>query len=247
MSEWIIPDKLPRHVAIIMDGNGRYAKRHGIPRALGHRKGVNALRDIVSESSKLGIGVLSVYGFSTENWKRSTEEVGTLMSLLLEFFQKETDALHKNNVNIRILGEVAGLPDAQRASVERAMRITGNNTGLMFNIALNYGGRDEIRRAFVKLAQRIKENTLDVSAIDDAVIQSALDTAGQPDVDLLIRPSGELRLSNFLLYQSAYAEFVYCDTLWPDFTIHTYHQALDTFAQRERRYGGRKEQGEGEQ
>lgn len=247
MNDWKAPSRLPKHVAIIMDGNGRYAKRHGIPRVLGHRKGVNTLRDIVSESSKIGIEVLSVFGFSTENWKRSAEEVGALMGLLLEFFQKETNELHRNNVNIRILGDVAGLPAAQRASVERSMRITGSNTGLKLNIALNYGGRDEIRRAFMRLYQRMQEDALDASAIDEAMINSVLDTAGQPDVDLLIRPSGELRLSNFLLFQSAYAEFVFCDTLWPDFTVQVYHETLDIYAQRDRRHGGRKERGEEEQ
>lgn len=245
MSEWKVPAKIPVHVGIIMDGNGRWAKAHGLPRALGHRRGANVLRDIVRESGNVGIAVLSLYAFSTENWKRSAEEVGALMGLLLEFFQKETEALHQNNVRIRILGDVGGLPAPQQSVVLHAMERTARNTGLQLNIALNYGGRDEIRRAFQKLYQRMQAEAMDPSAIDEAMIAGALDTAGQPDVDLLIRPSGEMRLSNFLLFQSAYAEFVFCDMLWPDFTVEEYHRTLEAFARRDRRRGGRNERGEG--
>ncbi len=236
---WTVPAALPRHVAIIMDGNGRWAKKRGLPRAFGHRKGVEALRAIVRESSDLGIQVLSLYAFSTENWKRSTDEVGALMGLLLEFFAKEIDELHANRVRIRILGDVSGLPEAQRAAARNAMARTGANTGLQLNIALNYGGRDEIIRAARTLASRVREGTLEPDAIDEATFAAALDTAGQPDVDLLIRPSGEQRLSNFLLFQAAYAEFLFPDTLWPDFGVDTYHKALDTYAGRDRRFGGR--------
>lgn len=239
MSEWKIPANLPKHVAIIMDGNGRWAKKHGLPRALGHRRGVEALREIVRESSDLRIQVLSLYAFSTENWKRSTEEVGALMGLLLEFFQKEIEALHQNNVQIRVLGDIAGLPAPQQRAAERAMERTKNNGGLMLNIALNYGGRDEIRRAFQRLCASVQSGETDPLSIDEQAISSALDTAGQPDVDLLIRPSGELRLSNFLLYQSAYAEFIFCDTLWPDFSKELYRQTLAEFSRRDRRHGGR--------
>ena len=239
MSEWRVPEILPKHVAIIMDGNGRWAKKHGVPRALGHRRGVEALREIVRESSDIGVAVLSLYAFSTENWKRSAEEVGALMGLLLEFFQREIEALHQNNVRIRILGDVTGLPAPQQRAALRAMERTENNGGLQLNIALNYGGRDEIRRAFQKIAALAQDGKLDATSIDEQTISNALDTAGQPDVDLLIRPSGELRISNFLLYQSAYAEFVFCDTLWPDFTREIYRQTLDEYAKRDRRRGGR--------
>lgn len=238
MSSWQAPEKLPKHVAIIMDGNGRWAKKHGLPRVLGHRKGVEALREIVRESSDLGVQVLSLYAFSTENWKRSTEEVSALMGLMLEFFQREIEELHQNQVRVRILGDLIRLPAPQQKAAEHAMERTKHNTGLQLNIALNYGGRDEIKRAFQKLYARIQAG-MDPSAIDEQSIADVLDTAGQPDVDLIIRPSGELRLSNFLLFQSAYAEFVYCDTLWPDFSKEAYHQALDTYAKRDRRHGGR--------
>ena len=239
MSEWRVPDPLPKHVAIIMDGNGRWAKKHGVPRALGHRRGVEALRAIVRESSDIGVEVLSLYAFSTENWKRSAEEVGALMGLLLEFFQREIEELHRNNVRIRILGDVTGLPAPQQKASVRAMERTRGNGGLQLNIALNYGGRDEIRRTFLRIAALCREGKIDASSIDEKAVSDALDTAGQPDVDLLIRPSGELRISNFLLYQSAYAEFVFCDTLWPDFTREIYHKTLEEYAKRDRRRGGR--------
>ncbi|MCL1795626.1 MAG: isoprenyl transferase [Clostridia bacterium] len=232
-------NNLPRHVAIIMDGNGRWAERRGIARALGHRKGVEALREVVRESSDLGIKVLTLFAFSTENWKRSAEEVGALMGLLLEFFDKETEALHRNRVKIRVLGDIAGLPDRQRDASIRAMRRTQNNDGLQLNIALNYGGRDELVRAVRSISEQIAAGTIAPCQIDEKTLSNALDTAGQPDVDLLIRPGGEARISNFLLFQSAYAEFLFPDTLWPDFSIDAYREALDAYAMRDRRFGGR--------
>ncbi len=240
MNKWVAPAILPRHVAIVMDGNGRWAKRRGLPRVLGHRKGVEALRAIVRESGDLGIEVLSLYAFSTENWKRSTEEVGALMGLLLEFFIKETNELHANNVKVRILGEVDALPKPQQEVIRNAIALTRDNTGLQLNLAINYGGRNELVRAVRALAARVGRNELDVESIDEAAIAEALDTAGQPDVDLLIRPSGEQRLSNFLLYQSAYAEFFFPDILWPDFDVPAYHASLEAFANRDRRFGRRK-------
>ena len=238
MTAWQKPEKMPRHVAIIMDGNGRWAKKRGLPRAFGHRKGVEALRAVVRESSDLGIEVLSLFAFSTENWTRSTEEVGVLMGLLLEFFEKEIDELHKNRVRIRIIGDVEGLPKPQRDVTVRAMERTRDNDGLMLNIALNYGSRDEILRA----VRRLMASGMGPDEVDDATFAGALDTAGQPDVDLLIRPSGEMRVSNFLLYQMAYAEFYFPDTLWPDFDVTAYHEALTAYALRDRRFGGRDEQ-----
>lgn len=239
MNEWRTPNVLPRHVAIIMDGNGRWAKKHFLPRAAGHRKGVEALRSVIRESDALGIEVLTLYAFSTENWKRSSDEVSTLMGLMLEFFSREIDELHENGTRIRILGRLDGLPEAQRNVSVRAMELTRNNTGLQLNIAINYGGRDEIVRAVRLLADRVARGEMSPSEINDAAISDALDTHGQPDVDLLIRTSGEQRVSNFLLYQSAYAEFLFPDTLWPEFDTHALHVALDAFAARDRRFGGR--------
>lgn len=243
MVDWNPPLKLPRHVAIIMDGNGRWATLRGLARALGHRRGVEALRGVVRESSDLGIEVLSLYAFSTENWKRSSEEVGVLMGLLLEFFEKEIDALHQNGVRIRILGDISGLPEKQREAALRAMRRTEKNTGLALNIALNYGGRDELVRCMRKIAQDVQAGALTPERIDEALIASMLDTAGQPDVDLMIRPSGEMRLSNFLLFQSAYAEFLFPGILWPDFSVDAFREALDAYALRDRRFGGRSQDG----
>jgi len=239
MTDASVPARLPRHVAIIMDGNGRWAKRRGLPRALGHRKGVEALRAVVRESSDLGIQALSLYAFSTENWKRSRAEVGVLMGLLLEFFSREIDELHANNVRIRILGDVDGLPGPQREACRNAVERTRKNTGLSLNIALNYGGRDDLVRAARSLARRVAAGELSPDAIDEAALSGALDTAGQPDVDLIIRTSGEMRLSNFLLFQAAYAELLFPETLWPDFDLAAYHAALAAYAARDRRFGGR--------
>lgn len=230
---------LPRHVAIIMDGNGRWARKHRLEIALGHRRGVETLREIVRYSSDAGIEVLSLYAFSTENWKRSQAEVAALMGLVLDFFKSEIDELNEKDVRIRILGDVHSLPGAQRQAVRNAERITYNNRGLQLNIALNYGSRDEIIRAAKALAQMVKAGELDPDQIDTQMFESKLYTAGQPDVDLLIRTSGELRLSNFLLYQNAYAEMSFPDVLWPDFSIGHYQSALASFGSRDRRYGGR--------
>lgn len=234
------PQTLPRHVAIIMDGNGRWAKKHKVQIALGHRTGVEALRDVIRESSDLGIEALSIYAFSTENWTRPPEEVAALMQLLLEFFAAELPELHRKNVAIRILGDVPGLPPPQREAVQAAMDKTGGNTGLRLNIALNYGSRAELLQAVKALGERVKEGTLDPAAITCADLEDALYTRGLPDVDLLIRTSGEMRLSNFLLYQCAYAEFLFPQVLWPDFTLAHYREALKAYAGRERRFGGRK-------
>lgn len=233
--------RLPRHVAIIMDGNGRWARQHRLAVALGHRRGVEALRSIIRRSSDLGIEVLSLYAFSTENWRRSKVEVAALMSLILEFFSSEIDELHSNRVRIRILGELSAFPAAQQQVLRAAMQRTGDNQGLQLNIALNYGGRDEIVRAARALARAVQAGSLSAEEIDEERFAQALDTAGQPDVDLLIRTSGEQRLSNFLLYQNAYAEMTFPSVLWPDFTVQQYEEALAAFAQRERRFGGRQE------
>ena len=233
-------ERLPRHVAIIMDGNGRWAQQHKLRIALGHQAGVESLRDIIRESSDLGIDTLSLYAFSTENWRRSPAEVSALMGLLLRYFESEIDELDRKNVCIRILGDKAGLPEAQRNAVMAAEERTKGNTGLRLCIALNYGGRQEIVRAARSLACKLRDGLIDESMIDEQAFSDELYTAGLPDVDLLIRTSGEQRLSGFLLWQCAYAEFEFPSTLWPDFSLEDYHRARDEYQRRDRRFGGRK-------
>ena len=235
---WVKPERMPRHVAIIMDGNGRWAKKRGLPRALGPRAGVEAMRAIIRESSDLGVEVLSLYAFSTENWKRSTEEVGVLMGLLLEFCGREVENLYRNNVRIRILGDVDGMPEPQRGALKAAMDKTRDNSGLRLNIALNYGSRMELVRAARLLAQRVKQGEIAVEDINEEAFAQSLYTHDLPDVDLLIRTSGEMRLSNFMLYQCSYAEFVVVDTLWPDFDLHEYLKTIAIYQSRDRRFGG---------
>lgn len=230
---------LPRHVAIIMDGNGRWAKKHRLATALGHRSGVEALREIVRYSSDAGIQVLSLYAFSTENWSRSPVEVNALMGLIVDFFLSEIDELHQRGVRIRILGDVCGLPEAPRAAVMDAQARTQDNRGLQLNIALNYGARDEIIRAVRAVAHQFAAGDLKTEDISAEIFEQNLYTAGQSDVDLLIRTSGEMRLSNFLLWQCAYAEFLFPEKLWPDYTVEDFQQALEMYARRERRFGGR--------
>ena len=232
------PDTLPKHVAIIMDGNGRWATNRGLPRSAGHAAGVEALRDVIRASDDWGIQCLTIYAFSTENWARSKEEVGALMGLILKYFASEIDELDEKKVRITILGDVSELPEAQRDAVVSAMERTKDNTGLRLNIALNYGGRVELVRAAKLLAEKVRSGEITPDQITAELFENQLYTAGQPDVDLLIRTSGELRLSNFLPWQSAYAEMVFDRTLWPDFDRAAYLRALREFASRNRRFGG---------
>ena len=232
-------DKLPEHVAIIMDGNGRWARKHKLSVSKGHRQGTETLREIIRHTDDLGIKALSLYAFSTENWKRSEEEVAALMQLILDFFASEIDELDAKNVRILILGDKSGLPEKQRETLKEAERRTEKNTGLRLNIAVNYGGRAELVKAARESAMLAVNGSLAVDAITEETISDHLYARGQPDVDLLIRTSGEQRLSNFLLYQNAYAEFVFPEILWPDFTVHDYDLALDAYAHRERRFGRR--------
>ncbi len=232
-------EKLPRHVAIIMDGNGRWAKKHKMKVAMGHRQGTETLRSIIRESSDLGIEALSLYAFSTENWKREAQEVEALMGLILEFFSSEIDELDEKNVCIRILGDKEGLPEKQRRALYEAEERTAANTGLKLNIAINYGGRTEIVRATQQLAQKAAAGEIRPEEITEEMMARELYTRDLPDVDLMIRTSGEMRLSNFLLYQCAYAEFMFPAVLWPDFDLDAYHEALQAFGNRERRFGGR--------
>ncbi|MBQ7844805.1 MAG: isoprenyl transferase [Clostridia bacterium] len=231
--------KLPRHVAIIMDGNGRWAKKHKLNVAMGHRQGTETLREIIRHTDDLGIEALSIYAFSTENWNRSKEEVAALMQLILDFFASEIDELDAKNVRILILGDKADLPPKQREVLLQAEERTGKNTGLKLNIALNYGGRAELVRAAQELAMLVQTGEITPAMINEKTLADHLYTRGQPDVDLMIRTSGEMRLSNFLLYQCAYAEFLFPTVLWPDFTVQDYDETLIAYGGRERRFGGR--------
>ena len=233
-------DKLPQHVAIIMDGNGRWAKKHKLAIAKGHRAGTENLREIIRHTDDLHIGALSLYAFSTENWNRSPEEVAALMQLILDFFNSEIDELDAKNVRITIFGDKQGLPQKQRDAMIEAEVRTAGNTGLRLNICLNYGGRDELVKATREIAQLVQAGKLAPEQITERTVSEHLYTRGQPDVDLMIRTSGEMRLSNFLLYQCAYAEFLFPKVLWPDFTVADYDEALASFGSRDRRFGGRK-------
>ena len=231
--------KLPRHVAIIMDGNGRWAKKHKLNVAMGHRHGVETLREVIRHTDDLGIEALTIYAFSTENWNRSKEEVGALMQLILDFFKSEIDELMEKNVRILILGEKDVFPEKQREVLIEAENRSAANTGLTLNICLNYGGRAELTRAAKSIAQDVKAGVLSLDDVDELLISKRLYTANQPDVELMIRTSGEMRLSNFLLWQCAYAEFLFPKVLWPDFSVQDYDEALLAYGGRERRFGGR--------
>lgn len=227
-------ERLPLHVAVIMDGNGRWAKKKGLPRSAGHRAGVERVRTIIRMSSDIGIKHLTLYAFSTENWKRPKDEVGTLMKLLLEYLRQELDELNEKNVRIMVLGDISILPKEVAAEIERAIITTKNNTGLTVNMAINYGSRQEIVRAF---RSAVKEGVSEED-INEGYVSNLLYTTGQPDPDLMIRTSGEERISNFLLFQLAYSEFYFTEVLWPDFDEAQYAKALDLFAGRSRRFGG---------
>ncbi len=230
--------RLPSHVAIIMDGNGRWANHRGLPRPYGHRMGVERLCDITRMCSHIGIRILTIYAFSTENWKRPFEEVNTLMDLLVEFLRAKTEELHQNNVIIRTLGDRVQMPGRAQEELLVSMEKTKANTGMILNLGLNYGGRAEIQYMVRSIAQEIEAGLLKSSAIDESVIASHLYTAGQEDPDLLIRTGGEWRLSNFMMYQTAYTELMFVDTLWPNFNEAEFAKALKEFQSRNRRFGG---------
>lgn len=232
-----IPSRMPEHIAIICDGNGRWAQERGLPRTSGHKEGVARVKELVRLASGLGIGALTFYAFSTENWKRPKEEVSVLMALLVEVLNREIAELHKNNVKLRIIGKKDGLSDTIRNKISEAEKLTENNTGLRLNIAFNYGGRDEIVRSFKKIAEKIKSTELSVEDIDEKLISDNLDTSGIPDPDFIIRTSGEQRLSNFLLYQSAYSELYFPQVYFPDFGKDQFEKALTEYSNRNRRYG----------
>ena len=228
----------PHHVAIIMDGNGRWAKARGLPRVAGHRSGADAVRRVIRGAGELGIPVLTLFAFSTENWTRPADEVNDLMGLLRHYLRNELEELHKNGARLRVIGNRAGLaPDIVR-DIADAEKMTCANGRIDVNICINYGARDEILQATRTLARRVAAGELSADGIDEARFEQELLTAGVPDPDLLIRTSGEQRISNFLLWQCAYAELVFVDTLWPDFGKHHLEEAIAEFRRRERRYGG---------
>jgi undecaprenyl diphosphate synthase len=230
-------ETIPAHIAIIMDGNGRWAKLRGLPRAGGHRRGAEAVRRIVEAASDLGVSYLTLFGFSSENWKRPEREVEDLMLLLRLYLRSEIAEMHKNNVRFLMIGDRSKLPKTVIELIDHAESTTVNNTGLTLVLALSYGGRQEIVAAVKSLCERVKNNDLHIDEIDDAVFASCLLTNAVPDPDLVIRTSGEQRVSNFLLWQIAYSEFVFMDVLWPDFGKHELLQAITEYQSRERRYG----------
>lgn len=231
-------EELPKHIGIILDGNGRWAKKRFMPRVMGHREGMKRVVDIVEKASDLGIKYLSLYAFSTENWKRPEEEVNSLMDILVYYVKIQLDKLDKNNVKVIALGDINKLYPRAYKSILKAIKKTENNTGMILNIGLNYGGRDEIIYGVKGVIEAIKNDELDIDELDADIFNNYLYTKGQPDLDLLIRPGGEKRVSNFMLYQLAYAEFYYTDCLWPDFDENELYKAVIDYQNRNRRFGG---------
>ncbi|UCE20336.1 MAG: isoprenyl transferase [Gemmatimonadota bacterium] len=235
--EILAAGNLPRHVAVIMDGNGRWAQKRGLPRIEGHRAGIKSVRDIVEATGELGVEMLTLYAFSTENWNRPRFEVSVLMKLLLQTINSEINELDEKNVKVTAIGRLHDLPDGTRKALVKAMDRTTENSGLILNLALSYSGRSEIIDAIKKLGQALQKGTFDIDAINEAQFQNFLYTTRFPDPDLLIRTSGELRLSNFMLWQMAYTEIWVTDVLWPDFRRQHLYQALKDYQARERRFG----------
>ncbi len=232
------PTRLPNHVAVIMDGNGRWAERRHLPRVAGHRAGVKRAREVIETCARLHIPCLTLYAFSLENWRRPQAEIDFLMRLLREYLKRELPVIHKNNIRLLVIGRSADLPEAVSRDITHAMRQTSRNTGMKLVVALNYGGRAELADAFNAILDRVHSNGLSAFRADEQTISDHLYTAGLPDPDLLIRTSGEMRVSNFLLWQIAYAEIYVTEALWPDFSRMRLLEALVDFQRRERRYGG---------
>ncbi len=229
--------KLPRHIAIIMDGNGRWAKKRGLPRIFGHKRGVQVVKEIVTACREIGIQVLTLYAFSTENWRRPSKEVRVLMDLLYNYLDSELNDMLTNNIALRAIGDISRLPDRARNKLLNTMEETSGNDGMILNLALSYGGRDEILRAVRKIAREVEDKKISPKDISLDTISEHLDTSGLPDPDLVIRTSGEYRLSNFLLFQAAYSEIYITPILWPDFNRNELEKALQDYARRERRFG----------
>jgi len=235
-------ENVPKHIAIIMDGNGRWAKDRGLPRIAGHREGINSVREITRICGEIGVEYLTLYTFSTENWKRPKTEVKALMTLLLITIKKEIKELHKNNVKFSTIGNITSLPKGTMKGLQNGINLTVNNTGLNLVLALNYGSRQEILEAVRNIIEKVKEEKLDSTIINEDFFSSYLDTNNYPDPDLLIRTSGELRISNFLLWQCAYTEMYLTDTYWPSFRKNDLFKAINDFQNRERRFGKTSEQ-----
>lgn len=231
------PSKMPKHLAIIMDGNGRWAQQRMLKRIVGHQRGAETVQMVVDQTSNLGIGYLTLFAFSSENWSRPKLEVKALMTLLKKYIRNELRRMLKNNIRFNVIGNRADLPDEVNTILEDALLQTATNTGMVLTLALSYGGRQEIVRAAARIAQKVQEGNLSPEQITESLFSQHLDTAGLPDPDLLIRTSGEMRISNFLLWQLAYAELYFTEINWPDLTIDTLHSALADFQARERRFG----------
>lgn len=230
---------MPKHIAIIMDGNRRWAKQRGLDPKLGHKKGAETLENIASYANKIGLEYMTVYAFSTENWKRTKEEVGALMLLLQTYLDRFLNKESLRNIRVRVLGDVEGLDKGLRESIYKIVEKSKNNTGLTLNIAFNYGGRAEIVRAVKNISEKVKNDEISVEEIDEKLVTNHLYTVGEPEPDLLIRPGGELRISNFLLWQLAYTEFLFIDKYWPDFIEEDLLDAIKTFEKRNRKFGGK--------
>ncbi|MFV3013321.1 isoprenyl transferase [Clostridium botulinum] len=230
-------NNIPKHIAIIMDGNGRWAKERSLPRTMGHKAGVETIREIVKECNNLGVKYLTLYAFSTENWKRPKDEVSALMTLLVQYLRKEVKELNENNVIVNAIGNIEKLPGVCIKELEKAYEETKDNTGLVLNLALNYGGRDEIIRAVKYMYEDIKVGKIKEEEINEELISNYLYTKDMLEPDLIIRPSGEKRISNFLLWQCAYSEFWYSDIKWPDFKKEHLHKAIYDYQNRDRRFG----------
>ena len=229
--------KVPEHIAIIMDGNGRWAKKRNMPRNLGHKAGGENVKTITKACDKIGVKYLTLYAFSTENWKRPEEEVSGLMDLLVFFLKNELNELHSNHVRIRTIGDISHLPVKTRKVLEDSIEVTKNNEGLNLVLALNYGSRNEITLAVKEISKKISEGELSVNDISEELIANHLDTSDMPDPDLMIRTSGELRLSNYMLWQLAYSEFYFTDVFWPDFGEEALMKAVEVYSNRQRRFG----------
>lgn len=232
-------ENMPKHIAIIMDGNRRWAKQKGLDIRQGHKEGAKTLEKIVRYANKIGLEYITVYAFSTENWKRTTEEVGALMLLLQNYLDDYSKRADTENIKVKVLGDISALSEGMQKSIKKCMERTKENTGVTFNIALNYGGRDEIVKAVKQIATKAKNNEIDVEDINEETISNLLYTAGQPDPDLLIRTSGELRTSNFLPWQIVYSEFIFLDKNWPDFSEQDLDDAIKIYQNRNRKFGGK--------
>ena len=232
-------ENMPKHIAIIMDGNRRWARKKGLEPKLGHKEGAKTLEKIVRYANKIGLKYITVYAFSTENWKRTKDEVGALMLLLQNYLDDYSKRADTENIKVKVLGDISALSEGMQKSINKCMERTKNNTGVTFNIALNYGGRDEIVKAVRKISEQVKEGKINIEDINEQLISDNLYTAGEPDPDLLIRTSGELRTSNFLPWQIVYSEFVFVEKNWPDFEEKDLDEAIEIYQKRNRKFGAK--------